>query len=407
MARLRWRGHRDEGGADAGTRDNGLPPAANGTSPAGWARPAGGGRAQVPGWLQLTAGWGWRLLVVGVVIYLTFRLASALRIVVLPFIAALLLTALLQPLNRRLRRAGLPPLAATWCTLLVAVAVLAGAGVLAATQTSADYQTLVRELGNTVHDLQRWLAGPPFHFRQSSLEQLSNRVLAFLKQHQSAVAGTVLSGGKIFLEILAGLALMLFVTFFLLKDGDRIWSWLTGFLSDEGGRRARGAGAAAWQAITYYVRGTIAVAAIHAVVVGTALWVLGVPLLAPLVILVFLAAFVPLVGILVAGTLAVAVTLGTKGWVAALVLVAVFILENQLESHLLQPLVVGRMVKIHPLAIILVLAVGAAIAGIAGAIVAVPITAALVRAWPYLQGRAPAPPAGAHADQPGEAPQRR
>jgi predicted PurR-regulated permease PerM len=128
--------------------------------------------------------------------------------------------------------------------------------------------------------------------------------------------------------------------------------------------------------------------------------VLGVPLLAPLVILVFVAAFVPLVGILVAGTLAVAVTLGTKGWVAALVLVVVFILENQLESHLLQPLVVGRMVRIHPLAIILVLAVGAAIAGIAGAIVAVPITAALVRAWPYLQGRAPAPPPSGHADQP-------
>jgi predicted PurR-regulated permease PerM len=400
MARLRWPGHRDEGGEAADDRDTGLPSATNGTSPADWARPAGGGRPQVPGWLQLTAGWAWRLLVAGVVIYLTFRLASALRIVVLPFIAALLLTALLQPLNHRLRRAGFPALAATWCTLLVAVAVLAGAGVLAATQTSADYQTLARELGNTVHDLQRWLAGPPFHFRQSSLEQLSNRALAFLKQHQSAVAGTVLSGGKIFLEILAGLVLMLFVTFFLLKDGDRIWSWLTGLLSAEGGRRAQGAGAAAWQALTYYVRGTIAVAAIHAVVIGTALWVLGVPLLAPLVILVFLAAFVPLVGILVAGTLAVAVTLGTKGWVAALVLVVVFILENQLESHLLQPLVVGRMVRIHPLAIILVLAVGAAIAGIAGAIVAVPITAALVRAWPYLQGRAPAPPPSGHADQP-------
>src|SRR5215471_18261290 len=327
MARLRWRGHRDEGGADAETRDNGLPPT-NGTPMAGWTRPAGGGQSQVPAWLHLTAGWAWRLLVVGVVIYLAFRLASALRVVVLPCIAALLLTALLQPLSSRLRQAGLPALAATWCTLLVAVVVLAGAAALAATQTSADYQTLARELGNTVHDLQRWLAGPPFHFRQSSLEQLSNRVLAFLKQHQSQVAGTVLSGGRIFLEILAGLVLMLFVTFFLLKDGDRIWSWLTGFLSAEGGRRAQGAGAAAWQALTYYVRGTIAVAAIHAVVIGTALWVLGVPL------------FAPLVGILVAGTLAVVVTLGTKGWVAALVLVAVFILENQLESHLLQPLVV-------------------------------------------------------------------
>jgi len=406
MARLRWPGRRDEGGEAAGTPDNGLRPDGNGTPTAGWARPAVGGRSQVPGWLQLAAGWAWRLLVVVIVIYLAFRLASALRVVVLPFIAALLLTALLQPLTQRLRQAGLPALAATWCTVLVAVAVLAGAAALAATQTSADYQTLARELGNTVQDLQRWLAGPPFHFRQSSLEQLSNRMLAFLKQHQSAVAGTVLSGGRIFLEILAGLILMLFVTFFLLKDGDRIWSWLTGFLSAEGRERARGAGAAAWQALTYYVRGTIAVAAIHAVVIGVALWVMGVPLLAPLVILVFLAAFVPLIGILVAGTLAVAVTLGTKGWVAALVLVAIFILENQLESHLLQPLVVGRMVRIHPLAIILVLAVGAAIAGIAGAVVAVPITAALVRAGPYLRGRPPGPPA-ARIDQPEQASRQR
>ena len=412
MARLRWRSHRGEGSEAGETRDNGVRLEGNGTAANGWARPAGGGPAQVPGWLQLTAGWAWRLLVVGVVIYLAFRLASALRIVVLPFIAALLTTALLQPLTRRLRQAGLPALAATWCTLLVAVAVLGGAAALAATQTSADYQTLARELGNTVHDLQGWLAGPPFHFRQSGLEQLSNRILAFLNRHQSAVAGTVLSGGRIFLEILAGLILMLFVTFFLLKDGDRIWAWLTGFLSADARQRALGAGSAAWQALTYYVRGTIAVAAIHAVVIGITLWVLGVPLLAPLVILVFLAAFIPLVGILVAGALAVAVTLGTKGWLAALVLVAIFILENQLESHLLQPLVVGRMVRLHPLAIILVLAVGAAIAGIAGAIVAVPITAALVRAGPYLRGRGPAPPAppgspappgppAAHADRPG------
>src|SRR5215469_4108604 len=301
MARLRWPGRRDEGGEAAETPDNGQRPDGNGTPMAGWTRPAGGGQSQVPAWLQLTAGWAWRLLVVGVVIYLTFRLASALRVVVLPCIAALL-----QPLSSRLRQAGLPALAATWCTLLVAVVVLAGAAALAATQTSADYQTLARELGNTVHDLQGWLAGPPFHFRQSSLEELSNRILAFLKQHQSAVAGTVLSGGRIFLEILAGLILMLFVTFFLLKDGDRIWAWLVGFLSPDARQRARGAGSAAWQAITYYVRGTIAVAAIHAVVIGITLWIMGVPLLAPLVILVFLAAFVPLVGILVAGALAVA-----------------------------------------------------------------------------------------------------
>jgi predicted PurR-regulated permease PerM len=350
----------------------------------------------VPGWLERAAGWSWRLLIVGVLIYVLFRLVSALRVVVLPCVAALLLTALLQPLTQRLRRAGLPALAATWCTLLAAGAVLAGVGVLAATQTSADYSRLVTDIGGTANDLQRWLAGSPFHLHRAGLEQLSNRLLTFLKQHQSAVAGTVLSGGRIFLEILAGLVLMMFVTFFLLKDGDRIWAWLTSFLGPVARVRTEGAGTAAWQALTYYVRGTAAVAAIHAVVIGSALWVMGVPLLVPLVSLVFLAAFVPLVGILVAGTLAVAVTLGTRGWVAALVLVAIFILENQLESHLLQPLVVGRMVRFHPLAIILLLAVGGVAAGIAGAVVAVPTAAALFRAVPHLLGRRPAT-----ADPPG------
>ncbi len=340
----------------------------------------------VPGWLQRAAGWSWRLLLIGIVIYLAFRVASVLRLVVLPCVAALLLTALLQPLLSRFRRLGLPALAATWCTLLIAVAILAGAGTLAVTRTTADYPHLVNELRHTVTTLQTSLAGPPFHVRHAGIQSLSNRALKYLQQHQSLVAGTVVSGGKIFLEILAGLVLMLFVTFFLLKDGERIWAWLVGFLGPDSRKRVHLAGSAAWQALVYYVRGTIAVAAIHAVVIGFSLWVLGVPLLVPLVILVFLAAFVPLVGILVAGALAVGVTLGTKGWIAAVVLVAIFILENQLESHLLQPLVVGRMVRLHPLAIILVLAIGGVVAGIPGAIVAVPSAAALVRAAPYLRG---------------------
>ena len=352
----------------------------------GAGQPAAPG-SQVPRWLQRAAGWSWRLLLVGIVVYLAFRVASMLKLVVLPCVAALLLTALLQPVQSRLRRTGLPALAATWCTLLLAVAVLAGAGTLAATRATADYPTLVRELTHTGNELQTWLAGPPFHIRHGGIEGLANRGLSYLKQHQSLVAGTVLSGGRIFLEILAGLVLMLFITFFLLKDGDRIWAWLTGFLGTESRQRTRLAGTAAWQALVYYVRGTIAVAAIHSVVIGFSLWILGVPLLVPLTILVFVAAFVPLVGILVAGTVAVLVTLGTKGWIAAVILIVIFILENQLESHLLQPLVVGRMVRLHPLAVILVLAVGGVVAGIPGAIVAVPTAAALTRAAPYLSGR--------------------
>jgi predicted PurR-regulated permease PerM len=154
-------------------------------------------------------------------------------------------------------------------------------------------------------------------------------------------------------------------------------------------------------ALVNYVRGTTAVAAIHAVFIGVALWLLGVPLLVPLIIAVFVAAFVPLIGILVVGALAIVVTLATKGWVAAVILVAVFLLENQIESHLLQPLVVGRLVRLHPLGIILVLAVGGIVAGIPGAIVAVPAAAVIFYAWPYLrEAREPELPGGGAVGSP-------
>jgi len=135
----------------------------------------------------------------------------------------------------------------------------------------------------------------------------------------------------------------------------------------------------------------VAVAAIHAVVIGVTLYIMGAPLVIPLAVLVFLAAFVPLVGLLVAGTLAILVTLAAKGWVAAVILLGVLIIEDQLEGHLLQPQVVGRVIRLHPLAIILSLAVGSVLAGIAGAVVAVPIVAVITRAVPELRRRDPAP----------------
>jgi predicted PurR-regulated permease PerM len=371
----------------------------------------------VPRLLVQAAAWSWRILLVGLLIYVGFRVANTLRLVVLPCLAALLLTALLQPLTARLRNSfGMPSLAATWCTIGAAVIVLAGVGTLAANRISADYPMLSKEVTHTAVEVRTSLAGPPFHLNSARIEDYSNQIVHFLNQHQSLVAGTVVTGGRIVLEVLTGLILTIFITFFLLKDGDRIWSWLISGLRPGARRRAGNAGAAAWSALVNYVRGTTVVASIHALVIGLALWLLGVPLLVPLVILVFLAAFVPLIGILVAGALAILVTLGTKGLLAALILLAVFVLENQVESHLLQPLVVGRIVRLHPLAIILVLAVGGIIAGIAGAIVAVPTAAALAHAWPHLRrepgpdeesGPGPpgsAPPAGAQAAPPADGP---
>ncbi len=367
----------DRTGRGAAQPDTAAPPRAGRRGPAD---------PVVPSLLRNAAAWSWRLLLVAAVAYLAFKIADALRLVVIPLIAAVLLCALLQPLTALLRRAGLAPLAATWCTILVAIGVLVGAGTLIANRVQADYPRLATEVRRTVHEVQDYLAGPPFRIKGARLDQLSSNLLDYLAQHKSVVAGTVVTGGRYFLEVLTGLILTVFMTFFLLKDGRKIWSWLVGGLRPLARRRAHLAGDAAWHALVSYIRGTTIVAAIHAIFIGLALWLIGVPLVVPLIILVFIAAYIPLIGILVVGALAIMITLATKGWIAAVILLAVFLAENQIESHLLQPLVVGRVVRLHPLAIILVLAVGGIVAGIPGAIVAVPAAAVVSYAWPYLRG---------------------
>ena len=341
--------------------------------------------ARVPGWLQTAAAWSWRLLLLAIVIYLISRLLGVLYIVVVPCVAALLLTAILQPLTAALRRHGLPALAATWLTLLIAAVVLGGIVWMVENRVTADYPTLLAEAKHTTAQVQSWLAGPPFHVKNSNVQRLLNNIPGYLSKHKALVEGTVVNGGKIASEFFGGLVLMLFVTFFLIKDGDRIWNWLLGAMRTDTARRMDRAGHAAWLAVVYYMRGTVAVAAIHGVVIGLALWIMGVPLALPLAVLVFLAAFVPLVGLLVAGAAAIVVTLATKGWVDAAILLGILVIEDQLEAHLLQPQVVGRVIRLHPLAVILSLAVGAVLAGIPGAVVAVPVVAVITRAVPELR----------------------
>ncbi|HEY0716844.1 MAG TPA: AI-2E family transporter [Streptosporangiaceae bacterium] len=355
--------------------------------------------ALVPRWLQAAGAWSWRLLFVAAVLYLLYLIAGRLTVVVVPCLAALLLTALLQPLTARLHRAGLPMLAATWCTLLGAVIVLAGTITLVTVRVRAEYPNLVSEIRHTTRQLQTWIAGPPLHLKTANLQKLSNQLTAYLSQHKTVVAGTVVTGGEIVVEILAGLVLMLFVTFFLLKDGARIWAWLIRAFGRDGAERADRAGRAAWLAVVYYMRGTVLVAATHALVITATLTIMGVPLVAAMAVLVFLSSFVPLVGLLFAGALVILLTLVTKGWIAGVIVLAIFVGEDQLESHLLQPLVVGRIVRLHPLAVILALAVGSVVAGVPGAVVAVPIAAAINRAVPELRRR-PVPPATAAGTPP-------
>ncbi len=353
--------------------------------------------ADVPRWLRVSAGWAWRLLLLVALLYVAGRVASLLYVVIVPLTAAILLTALLQPLMARLRRDGLGPLAATWCTLLLAFILLGGAIWLVTARVEAEYPTLVTQTRHTSTQIQSWLASSPLHIKTGNLDKAFNNVVTFVRQHRSTVEGAALTGGKIVVEVLAGIVLCFFVSFFLIKDGERIWAWLISGLSDGSRRRANLAGHAAWQAVVHYVRGTVTVAAIHAVVMGVTLTVVGSPLIAPLALFMFIAAFVPLVGVLIAGTVALLIVLAAKGLLAAVIVLITMIVMNQLEAHFLQPQVVGKMVHLHPLAVILVLAVAGEIAGIPGAVVAVPVTAALTGASRALRADDAALRSGDHA----------
>jgi predicted PurR-regulated permease PerM len=352
-------------------------PEANDAPPPNAPPPPAPPAADVPGWLRVGAAWSWRLVLLAALLYVAGRVASLLYLVIVPCAAALLLTALLQPLAARLRRHGFGPLAATWCTLLLAFILIGGAAWLVTTRVEAEYPALVSQVKHTTTEIQSWLAGRPFHIKTGNLAKLSDNLVNYLRKHQSVLEGTVLTGGRILVEVLAGLVLCFFISFFLIKDGDRIWAWGTSGLPAERRRRAGLAGQAAWQSVVYYVRGTIAVAAIQATVMGVTLAVINAPLVAPLALIMFLAAFIPLAGVLIAGTLAILIVLAAKGLIAAVIVLGILVLMNQLDGHLLQPQVVGKMVRLHPLAVILVLAVAGLVAGIAGAVVAVPITAAI------------------------------
>jgi predicted PurR-regulated permease PerM len=387
--------------ANSRAADNGpaIAPAADGRVPGGAGPPVSG---EVPRWLRAAAAWAWRVLLLAGALYIIARVAAVLYVVVVPCAAALLLTALLQPLAARLRRRGWPPLAATWCTLLGAIIVLAGAAALATARVQAEYPALLAQLRHTTAQIQSWLSGAPFHLKTGNLDKASSAIVKYISQHQSVVEGTVVTGGRIAAEVLAGVVLTFFVTFFLIKDGRKIWVWLIHRAQPQNKARIDQAGRSAWQAVVYYVRGTVVVAAIHAVVMGITLSIMNAPLAVPLALFMFLAAFVPLVGVLVAGGLAILVTLAANGWPAAVIVLGVLVVMNQLEGHLLQPQIVGKMVRLHPLAVILVLAVGGVVAGIAGAVVAVPITAALSRAIPELRGEGPVEEETAAAGPPGE-----
>ncbi len=333
------------------------------------------GRAYPGHVLRTAADYAWRLLVVGTLGYFALKLFMRVGLVVIPFLVSLLVTALLHPVLAFFRRRGVPRGIATVATVLVALVLLGGVLTLVIVRAAEQAPKLGNEINNLIPHVKHWLITGPLRLNPTTVNNLSKHITSQVTKNSSAIASTALSTGKTALDVLGGAALAIFSTIFLLYDGERVWNYLTKAAPVAARPRVDAAGRAAWTTLSHYVRGTLVVAAFHGIVILVTLTILGVPLAFPLAVLVALGSFVPLVGAIITGALAVAVAGLSKGLVAAIIVVAVLVVNNQIEAHALQPFVVGRYVRVHPLAVVLALAAGGLLFGIFGAIVAVPFVA--------------------------------
>lgn len=329
----------------------------------------------VPWGLRVASEAAWRLLVLAGTLWVLMRAISTIRLVVLSFVAALLITALLQPLVARLRRAGLPRGLSTAVSFVFGFLVLALVGWFVTWQVIENADTLSGRVQDGINELKRWLLASPFHVTEKQIKDIADNLSAAIGSNTETLTSAGLQGVTVIVEMLTGILLAMFCTLFLLHDGDRIWAWALKLVPAQARPGLAGAGPRAWRTLTAYVQGTVVVALIDAVFIGLGLYFLDVPLAVPLAVIIFLFAFIPLVGGLVSGFLAVLVALVTQGMFTALVAMIVVLVVQQIEGHILQPLILGRAVRVHPLAVVLSVAAGSLIAGIGGAVVAVPLVA--------------------------------
>ena len=343
----------------------------------------------VPPFIHKAAAWAWRLLVIiGLAVALIW-LIQRLEVIVVPVALALMLTALMIPAVDFLDRRGAPRGGAVALVLLSGFAIVGGILTFVVSQFVTGLPGLVEQVTQSIETARTWLIEGPAHLSKDQITNAGNSAIEALRNNQEKLTSGALSTAATVTEIVTGALLMLFTLIFFLHGGRNIWQFVTKIFPEHVRERVRDAGRAGFQSLIGYVRATFLVALVDAVGIGAGLAIMGVPLALPLASLVFLGAFIPLVGAVIAGFLAVVVALITKGFVYALITLALIIAVQQLEGHVLQPLVMGRAVSIHPLAVVLAIAAGAVLAGIVGALLAVPTVAFLNSAVRVLLAREP------------------
>ena len=340
--------------------------------------------------VRKTAAWAWRLLVILAAIAALLWLMDRLQVIVVPVALAVILTALLLPAVDWLDRRGAPRGAAVALVLLTGFAAFGGILSFVVSQFISGLPGLTEQVTRSIDNATQWLIEGPAHLSREQIDRAGDAVVKSLRDNQERLTSGALSTAATITEIVTGALLMLFTLIFLLYGGRNIYAFLTRIVPAHTRDRVRDAGRAGFGSLIGYVRATFLVALVDAVGIGAGLAIMSVPLALPLASLVFLGAFVPLVGAVVTGFLAVVVALLAKGFVYALITLGLIIAVQQLEAHVLQPLVMGRAVSIHPLAIVLAISAGAVLAGIVGALLAVPALAFLNSAIRVLAADDPA-----------------
>jgi putative heme transporter len=330
----------------------------------------------VPLGLRASAAWTWRILMVAAGIYLLLRLLAEFKVLVVPVLVALLVVALVRPLMLvGVRRLGLRPALASILTLLFVLLVIFGLVGLVGQQVMTGFPDLQRQSGQGIADVRQWLSDGPLHVTGSQIDAYIDQAQQSVSANSSRLLTGALGVASTAADVGSGLFIALFSIFSFLSTGDRIWGFVVSLFPRSARPRVEGAAVHAWATLTAYVRATVIVAAVDAIGIGVGAAILGVPLAVSIGVLVFLGAFVPIVGALVTGVVAVLVALVSKGFVIAVIMLGIVIAVQQLEAHVLQPFLLGRAVEVHPLAVILGIGAGVLVAGIIGALFAVPLVA--------------------------------
>jgi putative heme transporter len=353
----------------------------SGAAPESGATAAGpdASRWTVPRGLEVAAGIAWRLVAIAAAIYVVVYLAGTFAVVVFPVVLALIAASLLAPeahlMSRRIR--WLPHAVATAVVVVGGLAVVGGVFTAVVFAFISGLPELTSQLTNSISEIQNWLRTGPLGLNNDQFTALGNQLLTAVAQSQAAIAAGALGAVGTVGEIVTEGLLTLFTLIFFVHDGGLIWRFLLQGVPRRVRARADVAGRRAFASLVGYIRAVVVVAFIDALTAGLGLWLIGVPLAVPLAALIFFGAFVPTLGAVVSGAVAALVALFSGGVTDMLLVIALLLGVQNLEGYILQPLFLGKSIKLHPLAVVLPIACGLVLAGIPGALLAVPLVTVL------------------------------